>query len=430
MRINLHDYSGHPFQAQLARNLAARGHEVVHTHAAQYETGHGQLKRLPGDPEGLEFESITADAPLIKYSPLRRTRFEFSYAKAWRERLDTQEFDLIIACNIPLFALARMQPYFRRRQLPWVLWHQDIYSLGVAGEASRQLPAVAARAVRELAEHLEQNQVKNSNGVVAIGDEFVRQYERWGLATGHTHVIPNWAPLDELVPGHRENRWSRAHKLPSEPVRLLYAGTLGRKHNPMLLIELLDDAKARGVDAYLTVISEGIGADQLKQAAAGRKDISILPYQDADDFSDVLASADILIALLEPDAANFSVPSKVLSYLSAGRPIIALVPDGNPAALDVMEAGGCVAPPTSAGAVAAAGWLAGICDDKAAQQMLSRRARTLAEQRFDVDRIGDEFEEILYSAVGRTVMPLRLAPPVRLAAVDPTPDIDLDEAVS
>src|SRR5258708_24725702 len=50
----------------------------------------------------------------------------------------------------------------------------------------------------------------------------------------------------------------------------------------------------------------------------------------------------------------------VLSYLSAGRPIIALVPEGNPAALDVLEAGGCVAPPTSAGAVEAAGWLAGI----------------------------------------------------------------------
>ena len=429
MRINLHDYSGHPFQAQLARNLAARGHEVVHTHAAQYETGHGQLKRLPGDPDGLEFESITADAPLIKYSPARRTRFELSYARAWRQRLETQDFDLVIACNIPLFALARMQPYFRSRQLPWVLWHQDIYSLGVAGEASRQLPAPAARGVRALAEHLERNQIKNSNAVVAIGDEFVRQYERWNLATGHTHVVPNWAPLDELVPGPRENAWSRAQSLPSGPVRLLYAGTLGRKHNPMLLVELLDDAKARGVDAYLTVISEGVGADQLKQATAGRKDLAILPYQDADDFSDVLASADILIALLEPDAANFSVPSKVLSYLSAGRPIIALVPEGNPAALDVVQAGGCVAPPTSAGAVAAAGWLAGIRNDKAALQILGRRARALAEQRFDIERIGDEFDEILHNAVGRTVLPLRLAP-VHLPTVDPTPAIDLDEAVS
>lgn len=427
MRINLHDYSGHPFQAQLARELAARGHEVVHTHAAQYETGHGQLKRLPGDADGLEFDSITAAAPLIKYSPLRRTRFELSYARAWRQRLETQDFDLVIACNIPLFALARMQPYFRRRGLPWMLWHQDIYSLGVAGEASRQLPGALAGAVKELAQRLEQNQVSSARTVVAIGDEFVRQYERWGLRTDHTHVIPNWAPVDELVPGPRENDWSRAQQLPSEPVRLLYAGTLGRKHNPALLVELLDDARARGVDAFLTVISEGVGADQLKEMCAGRTDVKILGYQDADYFSNVLASADILIALLEPDAANFSVPSKVLSYLSAGRPIIALVPEGNPAALDVLEAGGCVAPPTSAGAVEAAGWLAGIKNDKAALQVLGRQARDLAEKRFDIDRIGDEFERILLNAVGRPVTPLR-----RTAIIVPqnASEADLDEAVS
>ena len=427
MRINLHDYSGHPFQAQLARELAARGHEVVHTHAAQYETGHGQLKRLPDDPEGLEFESITASAPLIKYSPLRRTRFELSYARAWRQRLETQEFDLIIACNIPLFALARMQPYFRRRNLPWMLWHQDIYSLGVAGEANRQLPPAAAKAVKELAQRLEQNQIKNSRAVVAIGDEFVRQYERWGLRTDHAHVIGNWAPLDELVPGARDNDWSRLQHLPTEPVRLLYAGTLGRKHNPALLVELLDDARVRGVNAFLTVISEGVGADQLVQMCVGRTDVKILGYQDADYFSDVLASADILIALLEPDAANFSVPSKVLSYLSAGRPIIALVPDGNPAALDVNEAGGCVAPPTSEGAIEAAGWLAGIKNDKAALAILGRRARALAEQRFDITRIGDEFEEILLKAAGHDVTPLRRA---AMAARAKRAELDLDEAVS
>ena len=380
-------------------------------------------------PDGLEFESLTADAPLIKYSPLRRTRFEFSYARAWRQRLETQDFDLVIACNVPLFALARMQPYFRRRELPWMLWHQDIYSLGVAGEASRQLPSMAAHAVKEYAQRLERNQIRSARTVVAIGDEFVRQYERWGLPTKHAHVIPNWAPLDELVPGARDNEWSRSQSLPTEPVRLLYAGTLGRKHNPALLVELLDDARARGVDAFLTVISEGVGADQLKQMCAGRSDVKILGYQDADHFSNVLASADILIALLEPDAANFSVPSKVLSYLSAGRPIIAMVPEGNPAALDVLEAGGCVVPPTSAGAVEAAGWLAVIKNDRAALQMLGRRSRALAERRFDIESIGDEFEKILYDAVGRAVTPLR-----RTAMVAPRvtqePIADLDEAVS
>jgi glycosyltransferase involved in cell wall biosynthesis len=157
--------------------------------------------------------------------------------------------------------------------------------------------------------------------------------------------------------------------------------------------------------------------------------VKILGYQDADHFSDVLASADLLIALLEPDAANFSVPSKVLSYLSAGRPIIALVPEGNPAALDVLAAGGCVAPPTSAGAAHAAGWLAGIENDPAALQALGRRARVLAEERFDIVRIGDEFEQILFEAVGGDVTPLRRTAMSR-HNMDNASEVDLDEAVS
>ena len=38
-RIVVHDYSGHPGQAQLSRALAARGYEVTHQHCPAYATG-------------------------------------------------------------------------------------------------------------------------------------------------------------------------------------------------------------------------------------------------------------------------------------------------------------------------------------------------------------------------------------------------------
>jgi glycosyltransferase involved in cell wall biosynthesis len=115
----------------------------------------------------------------------------------------------------------------------------------------------------------------------------------------------------------------------------------------------------------------------------------------------VLSSADAVVALLEPDAARFSVPSKVLSYLAAGRPIIALIPERNPAAVDVQAAGGCVAEPTTEGARRAAEWLAAVTRDPEGLIVLGKRARALAEERFDIDRIGAEFDEILSEAAGR-----------------------------
>ena len=52
----------------------------------------------------------------------------------------------------------------------------------------------------------------------------------------------------------------------------------------------------------------------------------------------MLASATVLIGILEEDAGVFSVPSKVLSYLCAGRPIVLCAPAENLASRTLLEA--------------------------------------------------------------------------------------------
>jgi colanic acid biosynthesis glycosyl transferase WcaI len=60
-RIVVHDYAGHPGQAQLSRALARRGYEVVHQHCPSYATGKGSLRLEPGDPATLRFESCAME---------------------------------------------------------------------------------------------------------------------------------------------------------------------------------------------------------------------------------------------------------------------------------------------------------------------------------------------------------------------------------
>ena len=45
-------------------------------------------------------------------------------------------------------------------------------------------------------------------------------------------------------------------------------------------------------------------------------EVTLLPFQPYDSLPDMLGAADVAIALLEPEAGIFSVPSKVLSYFS------------------------------------------------------------------------------------------------------------------
>jgi colanic acid biosynthesis glycosyl transferase WcaI len=395
--LNLHDFSGHPFQVQLARELARRGHRVDHTYCAQYETGRGRLDRQDSDPESLSIVPLEAELPLDKYQLIRRLRFELSYAHAWRRFLDARPFDLVVSCNVPLVSLARIQTYLRKRALPWVFWHQDIYSHAMTSELARRLPLISGPAARRI-ERYEISQVRDAHHVVAISERFITQYQRWALPVDHTTVIPNWAPLDDICPVQRDNEWSQRMQLPASGLRLLYSGTLGRKHNPLLLLELIDRIQT---PCTLVVCSQGAGADLLRDAARGRADVIVLGFQPAELFGQVLSSADVMLTLLEPDASEFSVPSKVHSYLSAGRPIVGLMPEANPAAKDILNAGGFVAAPTSSGTHGAASWITQQSRLPGRFEDLGRLARDYAMQRFDIQVIADQFEAVFDKARSR-----------------------------
>src|SRR5690606_41233874 len=73
MRILVHDFAGHPFQVQLSRSLAQRGHEVVHAYCASLQTTpRGALEPQPDDPAGFRVEPISLRHPITKYSFVRR----------------------------------------------------------------------------------------------------------------------------------------------------------------------------------------------------------------------------------------------------------------------------------------------------------------------------------------------------------------------
>ena len=77
LKIVVHDYAGHPFQVQLSRELASRGHLVSHLYAASIQTPRGALTRRDDDPTGLEIEGISVSEPFQKQgfvSPRSRPR--------------------------------------------------------------------------------------------------------------------------------------------------------------------------------------------------------------------------------------------------------------------------------------------------------------------------------------------------------------------
>jgi len=236
--------------------------------------------------------------------------------------------------------------------------------------------------------------LRDADAVVAITEAFWPLLHDWNVPDNRISVIENWAPLDGLPQRPQDNPWSRTHELANRTV-ILYSGTLGMKHDPSLLARLA--ASLPDPEARVVVVSEGAGADWLIDQKAQRSDLHqlvVLPFQPFDALPDVLATASVLTAILEPDASVVSVPSKVLAYLCAGRAIsLAIPPDNLAARIVTREGAGLVAAPANADAYLTQ--TLELATDADRQLEMGTAGRAYAERTFQMDAIADRFEEIL-----------------------------------
>jgi len=146
----------------------------------------------------------------------------------------------------------------------------------------------------------------------------------------------------------------------------------------------------------LVVVNEGPARDVVQQEADRLGvPLRLLPFQPYEQLPEVLGSADVLVVLLEKDAGAFSVPSKTLSYLCAGRPIIGFVPSENLAAQLIEQTGGCVLSPEASEVAAGARWVVDLLADPARAAGVGAASRSLAEREFNLVTIADRFEELL-----------------------------------
>ncbi len=389
----VHDYSGFPFPVQLSRELARRGHRVLHLHCPSYRAGKGDLELRGDDPETLEIEPISMGAQFAKYSPATRLRQELIYGDRAGRRIREAQPDVVLSADTPLFAQSALARSCRRKRIPFVFWLQDFYSIAMQLEVERRLP-FGGRPFGKALVGLERKALMSSSAVVAISEDFRTTLLAWRIPEERIHVIENWAPVDELPVRPRDNAWARRHGLDGEPV-LLYSGTLGLKHDAGLLLELADSLP----QARVVVASEGLGADWL--AERPRENLRLLGFQPYDELPDVLGAGDILVVILEREAGRFAVPSKVLSYLCAGRPLLAALPPDNLAAkvVESSGAGVLVEPDDAEGLIAGARRL---LEDDALRAQLGETGRDYAERTFDIAAIGDRFEEVLVSVSSRS----------------------------
>lgn len=398
LRILVHDYAGHPFQPQLSRRLAGRGHEVSHLYSESVLIPQGALKSRAGDDARLTFSGIRLSKVISKYAYIQRLSQERTYGRLLERKIAEYRPDIVISSSTPLDAQATALQSSLLIGAKFVFWLQDVQGVAIERLLGSQFYG-AGKVIGQYYRALETRLLRQSDAVVSITEDFSSTLRKWGVPMEKVHVIPNWASMAELPVRPKDNPWSRAHGVVGK-FCFMYTGTIGLKHNPEYLLRLAEAYRNRP-PVHVVVVSEGAKAEWLKRERArlGLTNLVVLPFQPYADVPDVMGSADVLVAVLDPDAGTFSVPSKVLSYHCARRPLLLSVPGDNLAARIVKQANsGVVVEPGDID-----GFLAKAEELRASaplRQAMGENALRYACETFDIERITDRFEALFESLVG------------------------------
>lgn len=173
-----------------------------------------------------------------------------------------------------------------------------------------------------------------------------------------------------------------------QPLRVLYAGTIGLAHGLGVLLDAAEEVERRSAAPPLAVTIAGDGADaqalRARLANGGPAAVRMLGAVPAELIPSLYAESDVAVVVLR-DLPIFegALPTKLLEAMAAARPVV-LAARGEAARLVEAERCGVVVPPENPRALAEA--LMALAADPSHRAELGAAGRRAAERDFGRER--------------------------------------------
>ena len=295
--------------------------------------------------------------------------------------------DVVLTMTSPpgLSAIGAMLKKIRGTRF-WI-WEMDLYPDVAAALGASNLNARAGRLVANLMHSFR----KQADGIIAIGPCMRDRLLAHGLDPRQIVVAENWS----------DSRIIRAFELPdSDQLRILYSGNLGLAHETETIgnvILKLRDAK----HVQFTFAGGGSRRREIKALCDENKisSVNFEPYVDRQSLSKRLASCHVGLVTLRHGCQGTLVPSKVYSFLAAGRPILYIGPDDSTLARIVQEGAGWHCEPGDVEGIIAL--IERLAEDRQLVHLAAAHSRRLFEERYDKPEGVARVVDLLLSAMMR-----------------------------
>ncbi len=240
----------------------------------------------------------------------------------------------------------------------------------------------------------------SADGLAVICDQFKTHCIHRGGRSEHIAVIPNWIDVDEVRPSSRANSFRVSTGCDANDFVVLYAGTIGLVSGAQIVIECAEILSHTEKVKFIFV-GDGPLVPHLKFIVNAKKlkNVFFYPFQSREILGQVQAISNVSLVTLHKDATEHSVPSKVLGYMAAGRPVIAAVDVKSETAAFILRATcGLVTPPDDAQALAHA--IQYMMNNPAKCELMAKAGRTYVERNCSKDSVTRKYISFFNSLDG------------------------------
>jgi colanic acid biosynthesis glycosyl transferase WcaI len=148
------------------------------------------------------------------------------------------------------------------------------------------------------------------------------------------HLCPNW--LNESLAACLKNLPSKVGRVPSRPIRLLYAGNIGKKQG---LLEFCQILAGTSLNFRFQIQGNGGEANAVKTwvTISGDSRFNFGDFLDESGFLNALYECDAFVITEKPGSGASFIPSKLIPAISSGTPILAICDRSGPLGREVVD---------------------------------------------------------------------------------------------
>ena len=386
-----------PFATGLCEHLASKGHQVTAITAFPYypawKVWDGYRGRLYQRERinNVRVRRVWHFVPGRASNLLQRLAHDLSFTfSVLLAGLFTGGFNVICCvCPPPTLALtAYLLAKIRRR--PYVIILTDLASdAAVAtGILKDGLAVRLARAIEGFA-------YRKADRVVCICDGFVEKLRARGIVPERLKLIPLWGDTQRVYPIDGATEFRRTNQLTEGQFLVMHTGNMGKKQDLMNVVRAAELSKDL-TDLVWLLVGHGEERSAIEEAISQRqlRNIVLLPLQPAEGLAEMYSAADALLLNQKAAVVDSVIPSKLLTYMAAGRPVLAAVSDRSETARYVERAkcGLIVHSEDPRALVEAALSLRG---EPALREQLGSNGRAYVQQHFTKEKVLQEYDLLL-----------------------------------